>query len=420
MIWLNPLALIGMAAVAAPILIHILVQRRATRFPFPTLRFLQPTRLAAIRRHVLDDLLLLAVRGAMLAVAAIALAGPLLVTPTRRAAWSARIARAIVIDDVARRLQPSDRDAPGVALQTIIGTSNLRDGIARAVAWLDAAPPARRDLAVVSPFVLGSLTRADLNDVPADVGIRLERSGQPPATRSFPATPVLFADLASRTVHQRDRTIDVNGPSAAVRESAGAPAAVPIEIVAAADVKRTAEATLTAVLSQRVPAPVSGRRARVIFVPAIVPAPPAASLPPWIADGIARITTDDDLVASGADSKPLIAASSDGSGLIVTTVLPPADLRTALLFRSIFEALSRDVAGSETASAEREILTIPDAELRAWERPAGDVRSPRVNTIDQDDRRWWWAAVLVLLILETVMRRTPQPQHAEKEFSNVA
>ena len=62
MFWLNPSALFALAAIAAPILIHILVQRRAERFPFPTLRFLQPTRLAAIRRHLLEDLPLLAIR----------------------------------------------------------------------------------------------------------------------------------------------------------------------------------------------------------------------------------------------------------------------------------------------------------------------------------------------------------------------
>ena len=80
MLWLNPVALFALAAIAAPILIHILVQRRAERFPFPTLRFLQPTRLAAIRRHLLEDWRLLAVRAALLAAAAAALAGPLLVT----------------------------------------------------------------------------------------------------------------------------------------------------------------------------------------------------------------------------------------------------------------------------------------------------------------------------------------------------
>ena len=61
MIWLNPAAWAALIAVAAPILIHILVQRRAKRTMFPTLRFVEPTRLAAIRRHLLEDFLLLAI-----------------------------------------------------------------------------------------------------------------------------------------------------------------------------------------------------------------------------------------------------------------------------------------------------------------------------------------------------------------------
>ena len=87
MLWLNPLALFALAAIAAPILIHILVRRTAERFPFPTLRFLKPTRLAAIRRHLLEDWRLLAIRAALLAAAAAALAGPLIVTNGRRQAW---------------------------------------------------------------------------------------------------------------------------------------------------------------------------------------------------------------------------------------------------------------------------------------------------------------------------------------------
>ena len=102
-IWQSPLVLFALAAVAAPILIHILVQRRAERVPFPTLRFLQPTRLAAIRRHVLDDAALLAVRAAILAAAVAALAGPLVITSARRQTWERRIVRAVVVDDVQAR-----------------------------------------------------------------------------------------------------------------------------------------------------------------------------------------------------------------------------------------------------------------------------------------------------------------------------
>ena len=54
-----------------------------------------------------------------------------------------------------------------------------------------------------------------------------------------------------------------------------------------------------------------------------------------------------------------------------------------------------------------EILPIPDAQLRAWERAAG-ARSERraLDDVERDDRRWWWAAVLLLLALETWMRRS--------------
>ncbi len=438
MIWLNALALVGVAAVAAPILIHILVQRRAERFPFPTLRFLQPARLASIRRHVLEDLPLLAVRIAILAVAAAALAGPLLVTPARRGAWNARIVRAIVVDggperaalrvpaapspvDVARPVQGrrGDGDGQTIAAQATFDTSDVRDGIARAIAWLDAAPPARRELVIVSRFVLGSIGRADLRDVPPEVGIRLEGATPPPAARSVEATPVLAADLATRVVHQRSRTVDLNGPSTSVRESSAAPVVAPIEIDAAADVKRTAEATLAAVLSQRVPAPATGRAARVIFATALPPpVPPSASVPPWIADAIARITTDERM-RSGADPLP-IAVSGDSSRLSVTTTRSPADLRTALLFRSICDALGAPQTSAFKLQTAAEILTIPDADLRALERPAGEVRSPRLDTIDRDDRRWWWGAVLILLIAESVIRRSQPRQQAEETFSNVA
>jgi aerotolerance regulator-like protein len=434
LVWLTPLALVGLAAVAAPILIHILVQRRATPFPFPTLRFLQPTRLAAIRRHVLEDLPLLAVRTAAIAAAAGALAGPLLLTPARRAAWNARLARAIVSDGVARAFQGAE-----ASYVQRFDTADLRDGIARAVAWLDAAPPARRELLVWSPFALDSIARSDLSHVPPDVGIRLVRSGELPASRSIEATPVLHGDPGSPAVHRRDRTIELSGLATSVRESAGSPATAPVEIVATADEKRAAEAALAAVLSQRVFAPPPDRQARLVFAAsnAVLPAASrSASLPPWIADAIARLTIDEELQAAGPASagsevaKPWFTASSDGTRLVVTTTVPASargqregvgplaptdnDLRTALLLRSIVNALA------DRRAPPPDVLSIPDAELRAWERPAGDVRSPQLDTIAEDDRRWWWAAVLALLMAEMLIRRAPNPQRAQSEFSRVA
>jgi len=410
-IWTSPVALIGLIAIAAPILIHFLVQRRAAPFPFPTLRFLRPARLAAIRRHVLDDVALLAVRAAVAGAAAVALAGPLMLTPARRAEWNARLVRALVVDDASRSmsgstlaLRASLSGRESVVRTETFATGDLRDGIARAVAWLDAAPPARRELVIASPFTLDSISRRDLADVPADVGIRLERSGELAATRSLAGTPVLRADGRSATPRRRDRTIELIGPATSVRESGEVPATVPLEIIATGEAKHAAETVLAAVLSQGVFAPAPGRHAKVIFAspPAARPAPPV----PWIADAIAELMS--------GETAQWSAASSDGTQLVVTNSAPARDIRTAMLFRSILNALAPE------RDAVPEVLTIPDADLRAWERPRGDVRSPRVETIDENDRRWWWAAVLALLTLETVMRRTRKATRSPQEVSRVA
>ena len=50
--WLQPAALIGLLALAGPILIHLLRRQRAPRVLFPSLRFVRPTRTAAVRLRV--------------------------------------------------------------------------------------------------------------------------------------------------------------------------------------------------------------------------------------------------------------------------------------------------------------------------------------------------------------------------------
>src|SRR3954466_6405594 len=193
MLWLNPSALFALAAMAAPILIHILIQRRAERLPFPTLRFLQPTRLAAIRRHVLEDLPLLTVRAATLAAAAAALAGPLLVTTSRRQAWDQRIVRARITNLPATDRARSPDQRAALREQTFDGPS-LSDGIRRAIVWLETTPPARREIVAASPPPSGSIAAADIAQVPAEVGIRFERQGTLPATRIAAAGRLLTDD----------------------------------------------------------------------------------------------------------------------------------------------------------------------------------------------------------------------------------
>jgi len=464
-IWLNPFAFCALAAVLAPLLVHLLMQRRAERFPFPTLRFLRPTRLAAIRRHVLEDIPLLLVRASILAAAAAALAGPLLVTAARRHGWDTRLVRAVVLSEGARRLQPSDalqtegaRAFSSSARQSSFASfggraeapgreggqaSDLSDGIRRAMAWLETAPPARRELVIVSPLAIGSITAADIVTIPADIGIRFERSGAVPPSRTVP-----FGRLV--TAHgDVDREVTLAAAQTSVREvptTSASPTAWPVEVIAPPVAKPAVDAAVAAVRAQRVWAPAPDRRARLTLLsanvvaqasgPAALPAEPVRI--PWIADAIARLARDADLrtaaarvprgiadaafvrspwqpVAAAADGQPVVVAAAASDRLLVASGAPADDFVTPLLMRSIVTALAPvpDLTRAE-------VVPIADTVLREWARPPAAPTTLRLDTVDEDDRRWFWIAALVLLAVETWMRRARRGHEQSHKQSAVA
>ena len=83
MMFQNPIAWLGLAAIAVPILVHLLGRRRARRLAFPTLRFVPASPLPPVRRDRLTDVPLLLVRVAAIATAAVALTQPLWLTASR-------------------------------------------------------------------------------------------------------------------------------------------------------------------------------------------------------------------------------------------------------------------------------------------------------------------------------------------------
>jgi hypothetical protein len=143
----------------------------------------------------------------------------------------------------------------------------------------------------------------------------------------------------------------------------------------------------------------------------------------WMADAIARLARDRELVdaaarrpagltqprfrtapwqplAAAIDGQPLISAGASGATLVVASAAPADVLVTPLLLRSI----ANSIGGADDRES-HEIVQIPDAVLRAWTRLPGGVVTPRLDTVERDDRRWLWIAVLVLLGAETWMRR---------------
>jgi len=454
-VWLNPAAWIGLIALAVPILIHILVQRQAERLAFPSLRFLQQTRLASVRRHVLEDIVLLAIRAAIVAAAVAALAGPLLITPLRHQAWNGRLVRATVVSDTN---PPSPRAAGASAsraearvnrdraeagqpndatfLAQTFATRSLTEGIHRAVAWLDAAPPARRELVIVAPLALGSLTAADIAAVPLPIGIRFERSGTLPSERTIAGGAVLTRSAIRR------QTVQLNAAITTVREQViAAPDRFPIDIVCAADARPTADAAVAAVRSERVWAPTADRRGRLVLIGSAGDSTALADARPvtdaWAADAIAAIARDDELqseastarfglidarfsaapwtiVASAADGRPLAVAASSPAGLLLVSSAEPSSLVMPLLVR----AMAAGVAPPPDLRTS-EVLPIPDSQLQVWTRPAAPLTAPRIDHVEQDDRRGLWALVLGLLALEAWVRRTTRARSSAPLEENV-
>jgi Aerotolerance regulator N-terminal len=442
MISLNPLAWVGLAAVAAPILVHLLAHRRAKRVPFPTLRFLQPTRLSAIRRRVLEDLGLLALRCAIVVIAAAAFAGPLMLTPSRRAAWNARLVRAVVVSGHVTQ-GPAIAALKGCATPDCFraqqfNTNTVAEGIHRAVAWLESAPPGRRELVIAAPLTIGSIADVDLAAVPSDVGIRFTRTEDLPAVRRVIAAPLL-----ARTGTLR-RIAALAGRTTRVSEDVGdASARWPIEIVAPPDLLDTADAALAAVGSRHVPQPPPDCRGRLILLPPADAEIVTTSVQPswdgggesvrvaWMADAIARMARDHDLqeeaarapsgladdrftrapwrtLARAADGRPMVSAAASSQTLLVATAPRAGDLIAAVVLRAFANGLA-----PEADLSAAEIVPIPDEQIRAWSRQPGPPAAQRLNTVDRDDRRWLWVAVLLLMIIETWIRRSRR-EHADQ------
>jgi hypothetical protein len=107
-------------------------------------------------------------------------------------------------------------------------------------------------------------------------------------------------------------------------------------------------------------------------------------------------------IATDANGAPIVTAAQAGRQLLVVSAAAAPEALTPVLIRSILDALSPP---SDAGSAE--IVPIPDAQLRAWERTPGPALTPDADgPIDDlsDDRRWLWAAALCLLALEGWMR----------------
>ena len=211
--WLNSAALGALGLLAVPILIHLLRSHRAERVLFPSLRFVDPSRTAAVRFRLPTDPVLLAVRLGIVTAAALAAAQPVIVTAGRLRNWNGRIVRAVIVDTSAGESGTDISVAAAAEVSTAyrsarIESPRLADALVKAGGWLQSAAPARREIVVISPFRLDALREVDLASVPADVGLRFVPVGNAPASRELTG----LTTMSAPRVEALTQSITLDGP----------------------------------------------------------------------------------------------------------------------------------------------------------------------------------------------------------------
>jgi Aerotolerance regulator N-terminal len=359
---LNPIALATLAAIAAPIVVHLLLRRRATRLPFPSLRFIRPSNAAAVRLRSITDWPLLLVRIAIVGVAAFALARPLIVTPARRAGWDGRVARAIVVDvsasaaagdGPARARRATESETQPAFRSRVIDTVVVPSGILEGVRWLAGAPPARRELVLISDFQRGSLDEAALARIPESYGVRFLQIV--PEGGATGVAPTLTVEVRGR-----------DGDECAVR------------------------AALEAAGQRPGGASVNDKAAASVVVVAL-----GGSAPPNV--GPIRGAW----MASIAAALPGVVTGAINESTMVVTLDKPADsFELPLAIRAIRRAFFEPGAWQELEPDRLAAET-----LAKWSRPAGQIHENAAAHADEDDGRWVWLAALGLIGVETWLRR---------------
>lgn len=372
MIWTNPWAWLGLAAIAVPILIHLLARETSTPIPFPTLRFLRGATLVDVRRKRLTDFVLLAVRCAILALAAAALAQPFIASR-----GSSDPPRLVLVD-----ASPSvDADAARTAAQTYAGEStsaqvtehgSLRDGLREAAGWA-AAHATAAHIVIVSDFQRGAIDADALAVLPPDAGVKLHRV----ARRDVEAPLAGVTRLDTQDARTTAAWADTDAADDAIGVETAQADAVNRAVAAAARATATAHGTAlrpaTFVLSD---APNRSALADE--------SEPANA--PWMYDVMAAI----------APGRAQTIKQIDGRAIVFLATADPAAAADAI--REALPALA-----SGPALSEREPMALSDDELRRLEREpraAAPVRQPETWA-----GRWFWLAALALLALEQFLRR---------------
>lgn len=424
MIWARPWALAGLAFVALPILIHMMGRGRATVVQFPSLRFLDSSRLLPARRTRVHDVVLLVMRCLVITAATVALAGPVWGPRSIGSTAPDEVNRLIIVDTGASmaRSTPSGATALVAArrfadsvrastpLGTVVETAQPAAALPGAAAWLVTRRGAG-EIAIISDFQLGTIDSVALAAVPASVGLRFMRVPLGAPGRTGPPAPLIRASIS-----------DVVTVLAGRAERAGADAAAE----AAREVGRLNAAAGAGVRRVALVHPRYERRSDLLRSAATFTDASDVAF-------IARVVADSLLVQSAIDATLADSAATPAGSVVVArnrsgqaaafAAWVSDDGPAHLAFFSAVDAASpasvalhvaiARAAAAHPPSSEFETESLSDAVLAGWQRAPGAAPLAESTAVVSDGNpldtaaRWFWLAALALLVVETWARTSP-------------
>ena len=447
MIWAAPIALTGLALLALPVLIHLMGLGQAKPRPFPSLRFLEGSRLLPSRRTRIHDALLLILRLTVLTAAVVALARPILPAGAPLAGGDG-LSVAMIVDTSAslhQAMAGTGRDTGSALMRAratadslgseatttlTIFTSRPADEIAGASTWLQLQP-GERELVIISDFQVGSIVANDLAPVSTTVTVRAVRIPLSGGAGNVEATfEQGGADVAARAAVMDGRTQVswFSAPRSGAREATDA--AQPARLAAQSDLPMIDAARRAALVIGR-----TGGDANAITI--VYPGAPgraelarsgSAPREPWQGDAVQRLSADsllaraaDNATSILADSLPLgaaiVARARTGEPIVAAVAGSNANASSLVLLLNaapaspVSVALNAAVARIASPSpAELDPAVLSDSAVRALERVAGPVSADANASVPSDTAPsyapWFWIAALVALAGEAILRRS--------------
>ena len=394
--WLVPAAWAGVTLAAIPVLIHLLARRRRERVLFPSLRFLPASQLASLRRRTVADWPLLLIRIAIVTVAVAAAAAPVFVSSARQRAWSARVARAIVLTHDSAAL---DALATGEVAGTFTARSfsaaqsTLPDAIREARDWLRAQPPASREIVIAGDIRERSLVTSDLDVVEPYVGIRFLPLPEP-ADPSLQLAAVAETGAGDIGAFRVDVAADARQTKAVYTLQPGA-ILPPVRVIAAPEEQAHADALRRAILGEGVMAGTTANRQVTVVFAGAETASAAATRDQRTSETESQVSTWQRAVL---EQNPDVRGTVSAEAVVVRAEMKATDARAADLLARVVRS-----AYHEPLDA-REPRRVDAARLASWSRPPTGAPAD-VRPANEGDLRWFWAIALLLLGLEQAMRR---------------